>query len=237
MNSNIPYNEFNHDEFARTRPRNDFLGQIRRTVNGEPVSEEQMQLIVDAIISRLKLNKEDKVLDLACGNGVLSKRLFDQCAELNGVDLSSFLISVAQEYFQDLPYYKFIQSDIVDFLSNDSEPLKFNKALCYGSFSYLSQEAAKKTLILLRSRYPNISHVYIGNLPDYDKRHLFFTSSTPSEKDLHIHTTSIGIWRSEEDFCTLSSECGWKPTIYYMSNNFYSRKYRYDVLLEKLENL
>ena len=215
-----PYENFDYDEFARSMPRDDFLGQIRRTVNGHSVSEEQMDLIENSIVLGLQLSKEDKVLDLACGNGILSKRLFEKCRGLHGVDLSAFLISVAQEYFQNLPRYKFLQSDIVEFLRHDFECLKFNKVLCYGSFSYLSEEAAKETLTLLHARYPNVSCVYIGNLPDYDKRHLFFTRSALREEDLKKHTTTIGIWRSQEEFCALSSECGWKPTIHHMDENF-----------------
>jgi cyclopropane fatty-acyl-phospholipid synthase-like methyltransferase len=227
------YKNFDHDEFARSKPRDDFLSQIRRTVDGKPVSEEQMQLIENSIVMGLKLIKKDRVLDLACGNGVLSKRLFEKCNELHGVDLSIFLISVAQEYFQNLPKYKFSQSDIVDFLRNDSECLNFNKVLCYGSFSYLSEKEAKQTLTLLYKRYPNVSHIYIGNLPDYKKNNLFFKYSKPSEEDLRLHTTTIGIWRSEEEFCSLSSKCGWRPTIHPMKKNFYSSSYRYDVLLKR----
>jgi len=231
------YKDFDHDKFARSKSRDDFLGQIRRTVNGQPVSDEQMELIVKTIVLELQLSKEDKVLDLACGNGVLSKRLFEQCSELRGVDLSGFLISVAQEYFQNSPKYEFYNSDIVDFLRNDSQCLKFNKVLCYGSFSYLSEEAAKETLTLLYQRYPNVSHIFIGNLPDYDKRHFFFMHSTPCDEDLRQHTTAIGIWRSEEEFCALSSECGWEPNICHMDENFYSSKYRYDVLLKRTTNI
>jgi cyclopropane fatty-acyl-phospholipid synthase-like methyltransferase len=232
-----PYENFDHDEFSRSKPRDDFLGQIRRTVNGHPVSEEQMELIENSLVLGLQLSKEDKILDLACGNGILSKRLFEKCSGLHGVDLSAFLISVAQEYFQNMPRYKFSQSDIVDFLRNDSECLEFNKVICYGSFSYLSEEAAKETLSLLYTKYPNVSRVYIGNLPDYDKRHLFFTRSAPREELLQVHTTTIGIWRSEEEFCALSSECGWKPTIRHIDESFYSSKYRYDVLLKRETDL
>ena len=75
----MKYLEFNHDEHARSCKRDDFWGQIRRTVNGVPVDEEQIKLVVETIIKELKLNAKDTVLDLCCGNGAphreSSKRL------------------------------------------------------------------------------------------------------------------------------------------------------------------
>lgn len=230
---NRSYIDFDHDEFARSRPRDDFFGQIRRTVNGKPVSEDQMELIEKTIATNLSLRPRDRVLDLACGNGALSCRLFGLCEELHGVDLSEFLISVAQEFFETGPKYTFSQHDMVDFLLNTQTPTRYNKALCYGSFSYLSESAAKQALSLLYSRFTNIERVYVGNLPDYDRRHMFFTQNMPSEVDLRSHTTAIGIWRSEPDFRALAIDCGWTPTIYRMEHEFYASQYRYDALLER----
>ena len=62
----MKYLEFNHDAHARSCKRDDFWGQIRRTVNGVAVDEEQIKLVVDTIIKAIKLNKKDTVLDLCC---------------------------------------------------------------------------------------------------------------------------------------------------------------------------
>jgi cyclopropane fatty-acyl-phospholipid synthase-like methyltransferase len=89
----------NHDAHARSVATNAYWKQIRRTVNGEPVSEAQILLIVDAITHALSLKTEDLVLDLACGNGALASYLFDKCAGLVGVDNSPYLVEVAQRDF------------------------------------------------------------------------------------------------------------------------------------------
>ena len=88
QNENQSYKKFDYNEHAKSRAPDDFWGQIRRTVNGEPVSEEQINMITAAIRSTLQLNPEDKMLDLACGNGILSHLLFDSIAAYLGVDLS-----------------------------------------------------------------------------------------------------------------------------------------------------
>ena len=99
LNDKKKYSKFDHDKYAKTRAPDDFWGQVRRTVQGVPVSEDQIKLIVSAISSALNMKSADTLLDLACGNGALSYLLFDYCAEYLGVDLSEYLISIAKENF------------------------------------------------------------------------------------------------------------------------------------------
>jgi len=44
-----------YDSHARTRPRDDFWGQVRRTVHGQPVTEAQVGMIVGAAADLLAL--------------------------------------------------------------------------------------------------------------------------------------------------------------------------------------
>lgn len=67
---------YRHLEFPKTKARDDFWGQISRTVNGEPVSEKDIGEIVTAIRQGLELESSDVVLDIGCGNGALSRYFF-----------------------------------------------------------------------------------------------------------------------------------------------------------------
>ena len=89
--------DFIHKEFPKTCERDDFFGQIKRTVHGKPVSEEQLTLIVGAIKSALNFTPKDVFLDIGCGNGALSHYLFDSCSSFLGVDFSDYLIEIAKE--------------------------------------------------------------------------------------------------------------------------------------------
>ena len=93
----------NYDAHARSVPPDAHWKQVRRTVDGEPVDAAQIGFIVEAIAAGLDLARTDVVLDLACGNGALSSRLFDRCAGLVGVDISPYLIEIAQKDFGRLP--------------------------------------------------------------------------------------------------------------------------------------
>lgn len=227
------YRNFNHDGYAQSKDPLDFWGQIRRTVRGQPVSENQINLILTSIGLGLGLEPNDKILDLACGNGALSARFFELCSGLHGVDLSDFLVTTAKSNFEKHPHYTFSQGDLVSFLKNDKSPLTYNKALCYGSFSYLSEDAAIEALLLLNERYLDIEKVFIGNLPDINLHDRFFTEHVPEDCDLTDHTTAIGIWRSQEDFTKIAKSAGWKVRIQLMNESFYSASYRFDAILER----
>ncbi|MGK5023548.1 class I SAM-dependent methyltransferase [Janthinobacterium sp. RB2R34] len=227
------YPVLDHDEYARSRPADDFWGQIKRTINGKPVTEEQISLIVTSIRSNLQLHPEDVLLDLACGNGALSTRLFDNCRAFLGVDLSAYLISVARKHHEVLPDYLFLQQAADQYVLSEAQPQRFSKVLCYGSFSYFSEDAAHTVLQTLFERFSQVQSIYIGNLPDRDRLDLFYKENRPSDAELNDHASRIGIWRSQEEFAKLASEAGWQARFINANAQFYAAHYRYDTILSR----
>jgi len=222
-----------HDyiSYPKSLAKDDYWGQVRRTVNGKPVSEEQILMIIDAIRIGLDLQSFENCLDLACGNGALSSRLFSYCKFLVGVDYSPYLVDIANNVFNQTSKSRFLLSDVVSYLNKEGSPDFFNKGFCYGSFSYLSENDAVLTLKTLRERFVNIKKLFIGNLPDKEKHNHFFQDESQSESVLNDHQTQIGIWRTKEEFMSLADTCGWDANISYMPKNFYASKYRFDAIL------
>lgn len=222
------------DTAERPMPSADELWrQIKRTVNGQPVGEDQIRMIVAAIRAGLELRAEDHVLDLACGNGALSRYFFDDVATLHGTDISEFLIGVALQYFAAPPRISFELSDAATCIRTLSEPQRFTKLLCYGSFSYFSPDDAHAVLAGLWTRFPNLARAYIGNLPDKDRADRFFPAGQDFGAVLHDHRAPIGLWRSTDEFRALAERCGWRAHFHRMPATFYAAHYRYDVVLER----
>jgi len=230
MNNTGEYRSFDHDAYARTKAVDDFWGQIRRTVNGNPVSDEQIAMIISAIKTRLNFSPQDFLLDLACGNGALSSLLFNDIIGFLGTDLSDYLIEVAKANFERPPSHNFLSQSVVDYVQTEKHPERFSKALCYGSFSYFPAEDAKTVLKLLFSKFKNIERLFIGNLPDKDLAQDFYKKNL-NEKELNDNNSQIGIWRSKIEFEALAKEAGWKIQFFSMPPEFYAAYYRYDALL------
>lgn len=225
---NLKKSDYEH--YPRTLAADDFWGQVRRTVRGEPVGEEQIEMIVDAVLGALELRTDDVVLDLACGNGALSSRIYDRCAGLLGVDFSEYLISVAKDNFEQPPRYIYRCDDAAHYVRSETDPARFTKVLCYGSFSFFSPAGCETVLARLHERFTNVERVFIGNLPDRELAHLFYAQGLPEPARLDDHTEQIGTWRSRQQMTELARRCGWSASFSTMPPDFFS-KYRYDALL------
>lgn len=218
-----------YDRHARTRPRDDLWGQVRRTVRGQPVAPGQIDLIVDTIQTKLGLCPRDTLLDLACGNGALTSRLHPHVAASVGVDISDYLIGIAQERFAT-PAHAFIAADASHHTQTAPSPKRFTKALCYGSLSYMDDAAVGRLLQALHRRFTAVTHLFLGNLPDPTRARAFYTEHPLP--DLTEPKSDIGTWRSPEHIAALAGPA-WTISTSTMPKGFFSAHYRFDALLER----
>lgn len=218
-----------HKEYPKTVPPTDFWTQIKRTVNGKPVSEEQIQMIVKTIGKELLLSSNDMLLDLGCGNGALAHYLFKDIKSYVGVDFSEYLIEIAQKNFEIRPDFVFINDDALHYVETATSIDRFTKCLIYGMFSYLP----KPGLVLqnIARRFPLIKTVLIGNIPDRLLAGKFYGSVAPYTSLLDDRNSHIGIWYSKEQLSLLAEMAGWKVRIHNMPTDFYGSHYRYDAIL------
>ena len=223
-----------YDTHARTRPRSDFWGQVRRTVRGEPVAQAQIGMIVEAAAAHLALEPGDRLLDLACGNGALSCPLFGRCAGGVGVDISGYLIGVAREYFAG-PAHEYVAMDAAAY-AETAVPDGITKALCYGSFSYLADGTAARMLRALHRRFPALNRILLGNLPDPARADAFYPAGADAfypagaTADLREPRSSIGAWRPAAEVAALAGP-GWRVACHTMPPGFFAAHYRYDAVL------
>ncbi|HYG52249.1 MAG TPA: class I SAM-dependent methyltransferase [Flavobacteriales bacterium] len=224
--------DYIHKEFPKTCDPNDFFGQVKRTVNGKPVSQEQINMIVDAIVKGLDFKKEDVLFDLGCGNGALSVLMFSLVRNYHGIDFSEYLIEIAKKNFEK-PGFTFECAEANAYLSSVESNTRYTKALCYGVFSYFERNVAHAVLKNICEKFPNIGRFYIGNIPDKERAGNFFYKDIDYSKLIHDTQSAIGIWWSKDEFKKLAGETGWKIDFYHMPESFYSAHYRFDVILTK----
>jgi SAM-dependent methyltransferase len=227
----VSYPKHDYHEYPKTLPRTAFWAQVRRTVGGQPVPEEQIALIREQVTAKLALSTKDVLLDLACGNGALSAGL--PFGRLVGVDHSPYLVEVALEHFHEPPRTAFEVDEADHYCSTTPNAAQFTKVLCYGSFSFFSATEAGIVLDTLYRRFPNVSRAFIGNVPDRAKAHEHYAARGAEPDDLDNHETQFGIWWDKRRLTHLAECFGWRATTCTMPAKFYAASYRFDLLLTR----
>lgn len=227
--------KFLYDEFARQIGNVNLQKQVRRTIRGETIPQEQIDMILTAIRDGLDLKAEDSLLEIACGNGALSQSFMAQCAAYLGTDISKYLIDVAKKHFESPPRIRFEQAEAITCLEGLSDPRTYNKLLCYAAVQYFPDQMVVALLQIIQRRLPTMTRLFFGNLPDLEQAQLFFENSLPERAVLKSDETPIGIWRTQKEFRALCKDGGWDVSFQRMPEAFYASSYRYDAILTPLE--
>ena len=102
-------------------------------------------LIIQTILDNARVEKDNTVLDVACGTGVMIPYYLDRGAHPTGIDLSKKMIEIASDKFKD-----------VEFIWGDVEKLndrKFDRVLVYNAFPhFIDPEALVKHLATLLNK-------------------------------------------------------------------------------------
>lgn len=227
------YVKLQYKELSKQYDPKDFWGQVKRTVDGKPVDQDQIDLIGRTVKECLRLKKKDRVLDIGCGNGALSSVFFNSIEYLVGVDYSEYLISVAKENFENKPNFTFHLGDASRFVVGFKNKETITKALCYGTFQYFSPRVSEKILLTLSKEYKNLKTIFLGNLPDKDRAAQFYYENIDYSDLLNDSKSPIGLWRTKDEMKKLAGDCGWKVKFHQMPPVFHGAHYRFDAILTR----
>ena len=89
--------------------------------------------ILEQIVEKAQISKDDFVLEIGPGHGVLTERLLTKAKEIVAVELDRDLVAKLQVKFKDTPNLKIVSQDILDFDLNSIDftnyDLKNRKAI------------------------------------------------------------------------------------------------------------
>jgi ubiquinone/menaquinone biosynthesis C-methylase UbiE len=156
------------DELAR---KSNPLAQVARTKGSAALDDRLLDQIATDIAEKLDLQPTDRVLDVCCGNGLLSIRLSQYCSTLTGVDISEKQIQHARQ--QKHSNLQFMVGDATTLSQTVQGP--FDKINLYFSFQYLDTPTkAQQALTEMASLLTSDGKILLGDVPQREKLAVFY---------------------------------------------------------------
>lgn len=209
------------------------LKQVDRTINGVELDSSQMDLTIDSIRQALSLGENDRVVDLCCGNGVITREIAKSVQYITGIDFSDVLIENANKY--SVGYnIKYVTANVAEL-----QPDIFvgaNKVYMRDSVQFFTSDQLLGLLHSL-SRAPSVAYIYIAGVPDAELLEKYYDSESKMafyrerEKSGKPH---IGNWWSHTDMQSLVEASGLNVRFISQHPALCSSYYRYDCLVQKI---
>jgi len=206
--------------------------QIQRQVNKEPVSDLVFQQVLEDIERKTALNNDDVILDLCCGNGVITTYLAQHCKQMIGVDFAENLTRRI-----DLTKYPNISLIIEDIRKVQFEPEIFNKVIIYAGIQYLTHRETIQLFqkVLLWMKRDGL--FFLGDIPD--ENHLWDFSNSRERRaryygSVRDGTPLIGTWFTPQWLKNLGEFAGFREAeVLSQPLPLPYSHYRFDILLRK----
>ncbi len=216
----------------KTVGETEYQKQVDSTINGEPYPDWQFQLMVSEICNLLELEKDDVVLDLCCGNGLITIELAKKCREVVGIDFSEPLLEVANRDHRPAK----VNYQHINVLNLDKMPQiasgPFNKVLMHSGLQFFR----KRGLIIILRNILSLTDeggiILLGNIPDSRKKWKFYNTHQRQRVYLLrkiIGRDAIGTWWGENFIRETCKQLNLQCEFYEQSKELHTSHYRFDV--------
>lgn len=211
---------------------NDLLFQVGTTVGGKPVSKFQHQAIIQDIKKGLNLKEIDIVMDLCCGNGIITYDIAQYVNKVIGVDGSDSYIlnAIKLKSRNNISYY----CDEIQNFRKYTGGEKINKVLFYASLAYFSGNELDQVLSKLREE--RVEQIYIGSILDKKKKFKYFNTFKRRMNYLLNYLIlrndlGLGKWWSAKEIIKIAGRNGFRMEKIKQNSMLHTAHYRFDVLL------
>lgn len=229
----------NWKEFWQDYPvRNNNLDpfqQVGKTVNGTAISSEQYERLLNDILANLKLSSKDLLLDLCCGNGLITSSLSQSVQKTVGMDFSAPLIQNAnQNHCSDNVEY--ILGDVKDLAEYEAKfEQKFDKVLCYEALAFFDEDDLRGLLLNLKKIIAPDATVLIASVLDKDCKSNFYNTWSRKIKGIILKLKradpGLGKWWDMKKFKSIAASSGYTCTVMNQNSFLHTAHYRKDIVL------
>lgn len=219
---------------SETVKHRDPYQQIGRTFRKKPYSEKQFTIIVDRILQFLQASPDKRLLELACGNGMLTSRIAPHFDSVTAIDFSKPLIETARKDFaqQNVEYL------VGDAVSVEGASGQYDCVLMYFALQYLTFDQASVMFTNIGRFLRKPGRILLGEVADGDRVWNFYTGPRGRARyffDLLRQKPIIGHWWKPTDLLTLAYDNEMDLCVLYQNSELPNYYFRYDALLQTMD--
>ena len=205
----------------------DVFGQVQRK------DLKSTLLTVNHIMRVLDIKPSDTVLDVCCGNGIITQQIAKKCDSIVGVDQSENLLYVAKGDYKEMNclYINCSALEMNQFVKQHS----FDKIYLQFSLQYFDKrnEGQKVITEMLKCLKPK-GKIFIGDITDYKRKHKLYDTLLKKAfyyKQMLQGKSGMGKFWKEEELNTICKTLGVKGTYLEQANELPYAHYRFDYLI------
>lgn len=220
--------------WERHGDNSDPLIQVGRRGGLEQQSDAFLKAYAQYIASILQLTPNDVLLDVCCGNGMLTQYLSSHCKHTIGVDFSERHIQFAQSYFS-AANLEFIAADALNLQELSLQHPITKASLCF-SFQYF--ESVPNGLKVIEGMLNHgATQILLTDIPD---RTFFFTyySTFPKlirlAKQMLLQQNDMGKFWSVDELNWIAARLGLQGVKHTQPAHFPYAHYRMDYVFTKV---
>lgn len=220
------------DSFPRSADATDYLRQVGKTVGGEAISREQLAAMLEDIVARLQLGGQDHVLDLCCGNGLLTAGMARVGGSVVGVDWSAPLIDVAVRA-HSAANIRYVRKSILDLTPEDVGGVELSKVVMYEALQHFTRRQLVALLGVLKAVAPG-ARVLLGSVPDRGRKWRFYDTvgrRLDYVRRKLLGQDAIGTWWSRRQLSSIADDAGYGTSFHEQHPSLHTAHYRMDVVL------
>lgn len=215
---------------AKENQHNEPQIQVLRTLNKQPVDSCIFADIVESIALMLKPEPNHSLLDLCCGNGLITRELFSRFKTVSAVDLSQeFVSQLSRELKGHITTFA-ADARTIEFPANS-----FDRILLYAGIQYFSESETINLFLRLKHWIKDGGRVVIGDIPDATRKWDFFNSEEREHayfEALRIEEPIVGYWFEPQWLEKLGNHTGFASAAARLQPDIFPfQHYRFDLVL------
>ncbi len=227
---------WNKYRLRQANSMDDLYFQVGKTIDKKPISHESFMIMIEGVHKKLALGKEDTVIDLCCGNGLVTYELSSEVKEIFAVDFAKHLIDTARQ-LRSSPNIAYFQNDAIFVLrevlsKNNSKSIKI---LMHDSLAYFEPQDLNEILAAIQEfgKGKTVS-LFMTGIPDDERKWSFY--DTPERRQRYLENTDktandgMGRWWRKNEIAEI---CARYPVRFSIEDQLHVlSKYRMNLFIE-----